>query len=423
MSLRGYLQQIKVKVVDEELSPDLQIADYLRKCREPVLFKRIKGYKDFSIVGNLLTSRETIAQLLGVNVNSLVKHLSFMLSSPKKYRLVNNAAWLEAHYAKPDLASKLPLTTFYRRYPKRYTSATVVFAKDPETGRQNASIHRLMHLESNRFAIRLVPRDLFSFYQRNKEQGVDTEVIIACGLHPLICLAAATSYPALDELEFANALLDGKLECYSLDGFNVPKEAEVVMKGRILHSEEAEEGPFVDLTGTWDAVRKQPIVEVDDLYCREKPIWQVILPGGAEHRLLMGVPQEPRIFTVVQNAVSSVQGVVLTEGGCGWLHAVISIKKRAEGDGKNAGLAALAAHPSLKMVIVVDEDINIYDSLEVEWALATRFQPDKGLTVISGARGSSLDPSTQKTGVTSKWLIDATLPLDANREQFTKVEE
>ncbi|MEM3652852.1 MAG: UbiD family decarboxylase, partial [Nitrososphaerales archaeon] len=154
-----------------------------------------------------------------------------------------------------------------------------------------------------------------------------------------------------------------------------------------------------------------------------EPIWQVILPGGSEHRLLMGVPQEPRIFTVVQNAVNSVQSVVLTEGGCGWLHAVVSIKKRVEGDGKNAGLAALAAHPSLKRVIVVDDDINIYDPLDVEWALATRFQPDKGLVVISGARGSSLDPSSQKTGVTSKWLIDATLPLDANREHFTKIEE
>lgn len=407
----------------KELSPDLEIADYLRKCKKPVLFKRIKGHEEFSVAGNLLSSRNTLASLLGVDVKGLVKHLACMLSSPSKYRLVDDASWLEKQQTKPDLASKLPLTTFYKRYPRKYTSATVVFAKDPETGRQNASIHRLMHLKGNRFVVRLVPRDLFSFYQKNKEHGVDTEVVVTCGLHPLICLAAATSYPALDELEFANTLLNGRLECYNLDGFNVPKDAEVVMKGRILHSEEADEGPFVDLTGTWDTIRKQPILEVETLYHRNEPIWQVILPGGSEHRLLMGVPQEPRIFTVVQNAVNSVQSVVLTEGGCGWLHAVVSIKKRVEGDGKNAGLAALAAHPSLKRVIVVDDDINIYDPLDVEWALATRFQPDKGLVVISGARGSSLDPSSQKTGVTSKWLIDATLPLDANREHFTKIEE
>ncbi|MEM1994266.1 MAG: UbiD family decarboxylase [Nitrososphaerales archaeon] len=423
MSLRSYLQQTEVEVVHKELSPDLEIADYLRKCKKPVLFKRIKGHEEFSVAGNLLSSRNTLASLLGVDVKGLVKHLACMLSSPSKYRLVDDAAWLEKQQTKPDLASKLPLTTFYKRYPRKYTSATVVFAKDPETGRQNASIHRLMHLKGNRFVVRLVPRDLFSFYQKNKEHGVDTEVVVTCGLHPLICLAAATSYPALDELEFANTLLNGKLECYNLDGFNVPKDAEVVMKGRILHSEEADEGPFVDLTGTWDTIRKQPILEVETLYHRKEPIWQVILPGGSEHRLLMGVPQEPRIFTVVQNAVNSVQSVVLTEGGCGWLHAVVSIKKRVEGDGKNAGLAALAAHPSLKRVIVVDDDINIYDPLDVEWALATRFQPDKGLVVISGARGSSLDPSSQKTGVTSKWLIDATLPLDANREHFTKIEE
>jgi len=423
LSLRSYLEKADVEVVDEEVSPDLEVAERLRKARKPVLIKRIKGYAGFSIAGNLVFSRSAIASLLQVDVSGLAKRLASALSHPTKYKLVGDAPWLEVHHKKPDLASKLPLTTFYKQYPKKYASATIVLAKDPDSGRQNASIHRLMYLQGNRFAIRIVPRDLYTFYQKNKERGLNTEVVVVCGLHPLIYLAAATSHPNLDELEFANTLLKGELECFTLDGFKVPKEAEVVMKGRLLHSEEADEGPFVDLTGTWDAVRKQPILEVDELYYRSEPIWQVILPSGVEHRLLMGVPQEPRILTFVQNAVPSVQNVVLTDGGCGWLHAVVSIKKMVEGDGKNAGLAALTAHPSLKMVIVVDDDINIYDPLEVEWALATRFQPDKGLVVISGVRGSSLDPSSNKTGVTSKWLIDATLPLDVDKERFTKVQE
>ncbi|NHV96770.1 MAG: UbiD family decarboxylase [Thaumarchaeota archaeon] len=423
MSLRSYLEKADVEVVDEEVSPDLEVADRLRKARKAVLFRKIRGYSGFSIAGNLVFSRSELASLLRVDVNGLAKRLASALSNPTKYRLVGNAPWLEAHHSKPDLASELPLTTFYKQHPKRYASATIVLAKDPESGRQNASIHRLMHLQGNRFAIRIVPRDLYTFYQKNKERGLDTVVVVICGLHPLICLAAATSHPSLDELEFANTLLNGELECFTLDGFNVPKEAEVVMKGRLLHLEEADEGPFVDLTGTWDAVRKQPILEVDELYHRSEPIWQVILPGGVEHRLLMGVPQEPRILAFVENAVPSVQNVVLSEGGCGWLHAVVSIKKMVEGDGKNAGLAALAAHPSLKMVIVVDDDIDIYDPLDVEWALATRFQPDRGLVVLSGVRGSSLDPSSNKSGVTSKWLIDATLPLDADRERFRKVRE
>jgi len=423
LSLRSFLENTDVEVVDEEVSPDLQVADRLRKVRRPVLFKKIKGYSGFSIAGNLVCSRSELASLLQVDVSGLVKHLASALSQPSRYRLVRDALWLEVHAAKPDLASKLPLTSFYKGYPKKYTSATIVLARDPDSGRQNASIHRLMHLQGNRFSIRVVPRDLYAFHQKNRDRGLDTEVAVVCGLHPLLYLASATSHPGLDEFELANTLLNNKLECFNLDGFNVPKESEVVMKGRLLCSEEADEGPFVDLTGTWDAVRRQPVLEVDDLYYRSEPIWQVILPGGAEHRLLMGVPQEPRILTFVENAVPSVQGVVLTEGGCGWLHAVVSIKKRVEGDGKNAGLAALAAHPSLKRVIVVDDDINIYDPLDVEWALATRFQPDKGLVIISGVRGSSLDPSSNKSGVTSKWLLDATLPLDADRARFTKVQE
>jgi len=423
LSLRSFLKEVDLEVVTEDVSPDLQVAYYLRRAKKPVLFKKVRGYEHFSIVGNLVSSRRELAAILKVGEDGLVKHLASALSHPSKYKLVDEAPWLEVHTDKPDLASKLPLTTFYKRYPKKYASAAIVLARDPDSGRQNASIHRLMHLHGNRFSIRVVPRDLYAFYQKNKDRGLDTEVVVICGLHPLVYLAAATSQPGLDELELANTLLNDKLECYNLDGFDVPKESEVVMKGRLLSSEEADEGPFVDLTGTWDAVRKQPILEVEDLYYRNEPIWQVILPGGSEHRLLMGVPQEPRIFTFVQNAVPSVQSVVLTEGGCGWLHAVVSIKKRVEGDGKNAGLAALAAHPSLKMVIVVDDDINIYDPLDVEWALATRFQPDRGLVVISGARGSSLDPSTNKSGVTSKWLIDATLPLDADRAHFSKVQE
>ncbi len=112
-------------------------------------------------------------------------------------------------------------------------------------------------------------------------------------------------------------------------------------------------------------------------------------------------------------------GVRLTEGGGAmWLHAVVSITKQHEGDGKNAILAAFAGHPSLKRVIVVDEDINIYDDREVEWAVATRFQPDRDLVIVPNARGgSSLDPPSAEKGLTAKWGgIDATKPLSREKE-------
>jgi len=117
-----------------------------------------------------------------------------------------------------------------------------------------------------------------------------------------------------------------------------------------------------------------------------------------------------------------VTNVVLPPAGLSWLHAVVSIKKRAEGEGGNAALAALSAHPSLKRVIVVDDDIDIFDPEMVEWAVATRLRPGKGITVIPDTRGSSLDPSSEKSGLVSKWFIDATIPLEADPGKFMRVD-
>jgi UbiD family decarboxylase len=194
------------------------------------------------------------------------------------------------------------------------------------------------------------------------------------------------------------------------------------MVGNLLHNEVEDEGPFVDITGTWDKIRREPVFEVEKVYLQNNPIWQIILPGWTEHRLLMGLTQEPRILNIVKNTVPSVKDVVLTRGGGGWLHAVVSINKRHEGEGQNAGLAALSAHPSLKRVIVVDNDINVNNSESVEWALATRLKPDEGITFVKGARSSSLDPSSAGTGVSAKWIIDATIPLNRNKRDFEKVE-
>ncbi|MEM3381996.1 MAG: UbiD family decarboxylase, partial [Candidatus Bathyarchaeia archaeon] len=146
-----------------------------------------------------------------------------------------------------------------------------------------------------------------------------------------------------------------------------------------------------------------------------------LLPSGSEHGLLMGLPQEAKIEEAVSGVVPKVKDINLTPGGCHWLHAVISIEKQAEGDGKNAILAAFAGHPSLKHVVIVDTDIDVNNPTEVEWAIATRFQGSKGLVVIRNVRGSSLDASgDQKLNLTTKVGIDATRTLLKPKEKFEK---
>lgn len=420
--MRNFLKAIKPLRVTKKVSTRLEITRHL-KDGKPILFENVDGYPRFRVAGNLCGSRDVVAKALGTTKEKLVPTILRALDKPIRYRTVDSADFLKNELSKPDAIKHVPLVMYYERGKKYYTSATIVLARDPNTGRENASFHRMMHLGKNRFSIRLVPRDLHNFFQENKDKGKDTDVVIICGVHPAIALAAATSYPNLNELDLANSLPGSKLECMDLNGIDVPTGSEVVMVGRILHDKTAKEGPFVDLTGTWDKVREEPVVEIDKLYTRDKPIWQVILPSGPEHRLLMGLPQEPRMFRIIQNAVPSVRNVVLTMGGCCWLHAVVSIKKRVEGEGKNAGLAALAAHPSLKRVIVVDDDIDITNPESVEWALATRLRPSSGIVFIPEARGSSLDPSASESGVTTKWIIDATIPLDRDKGDFLKVED
>jgi UbiD family decarboxylase len=156
---------------------------------------------------------------------------------------------------------------------------------------------------------------------------------------------------------------------------------------------------------------------------RPDPRVRIIVPARREHAHLMGMPQEPRIYNIVENTVPTVQNVVLTPGGCSWLHGVVQIDKRTEGDPKNAGLAALAAHPSMKKVTIVDEDVDPADPDAVEWATATRMQPHRDLEIIENSKGSSLDPSQDyERGVLSKWIVDATIPHDRDRADFEAVE-
>jgi len=177
------------------------------------------------------------------------------------------------------------------------------------------------------------------------------------------------------------------------------------------------------LTGTYDIVREQPLIELSDIYFREDFVYQALLPSGAEHRVLMGLPYEARIHEAVARVVPEVRDVYLTPGGCGWFNARISLRKQCEGDPKNAIMAAFGAHPSLKSVIALDEDIDICEEVMVEWAVTTRAQPSEDIIIIENVRGSSLDPSAdQEKLLTSKIGIDATRPMDKPLEKFRRAE-
>lgn len=414
MSIRSFLSKIDdIVEVEEEVSLEMGVTRKLMESPStPVLFKNLSGFR---AVGNLWSERRRIASAMNIDQREMIGAFLRALSSPCGFREVDYAGFERNVDQNFDLR-KLPIPKFFPGDGGRYVTAAVAVAEFE--GKRNLSYHRLMLLDEKRFAIRLVPRHLYTMYKKSIETGEELKVAFCIGNCPCISLAASCSVDYdQDEMEIASALrLIGTGEPVEVrrlkSGILVPAHSEFVLEGRITE-EQVEEGPFVDITGTYDRVRYQPVVEIDRIYYQDDPIFHIILPGGLEHYLLMGMPREPVIFKTVRQVVPRVHAVRLTEGGCCWLHGVVSITKNREGDAKNAIMAAFTGHPSMKRVIVVDEDIDIFDDREVEWAVATRFQADKDLVMINNTAGSSLDPSSES--LTSKVGIDATKPLDSKK--------
>lgn len=341
--------------------------------------------------------------------------------NPSKPKIIKKGAVKENIIEKPKL-SKMPILTHFEKDAAPYITSAIVHARSPDKTVENVSIHRLQVLDDTHLAIRLVPRHLFKLWNMAKEEGKDLDVAISFGLHPAVMLAATSSVAfGVCEFDVANALLNNKfslIKCEHVDAV-APAEAEIVLEGRLSSKKEVVEGPLVDVTGTYDVKRSQPVIEVVGMMHRDDYIYQALLPSGCEHKLLMGLPHEVKIWEAVANTVPKVKAVNLTTGGCGWLHAVVSIEKQKDGDAKNALAAIFGAHPSLKHTVVVDMDIDVCNMEEVEWAIATRFQANEDVVMIPNARGSTLDPSAdQETGLTTKLGIDATRPLNKPREKF-----
>lgn len=411
-SLTGGIEKIERKV-----DPDSgEVTETLAKDQSKTFyFTDLNGGK---AIGNRFSTREKIADALGIGPSDIVSAMASAVSSPKPYVETKEPAF-KATMQKVDLTD-IPIPKYFPEDGGRYISAGVIVAE--WKGMRNISFHRMMIMDHDTIAVRLVPRHLFTMYNAAKKEGKELKISICIGVPAEVLLAAATSMDyGADELEVASALRinadKSPLEVGKCDnGIFVPADTDYVLEGRITLDETAE-GPFVDITGTYDVIRQQPIIKIDKVWTCKDPIFHLLLPGGWEHFLLMGLPREPMILRTVRQAVPRVKAVRLTEGGCCWFNGVVSIAKNKEGDGVNAIMAAFTGHPSMKQVIVVDDDIDISNDREVEWAVATRMQADR-IIRIPGAAGSSLDPST--SGTTWKVGYDATLPLDADLKMFRK---
>ena len=373
---------------------------------------------------NMLT-RDRLCAAIGIEPEAYIDTLGWAMSNPSTPELVSEdeAACFENTVAEVDLR-RLPIPHHWPQDRGRYSSASIIIAQD--NGIRNVSFHRQFLRDANHLVVRLVPRHLRTMVMNAREEGREVNIAVVNAPDPVVLLAAAMSFNEnIDELTIAAALHEklygSSLQLVELpNGVHVPADAEYVWWGRVT-LENDDEGPYVDITGTVDDVRQEPVIEIDGLVHRNDPIFHALIPGEAEHKTLMGLPRAPTIKAAVNEVVECLD-VHMTEGGCGWLGAVLKIRKKNADDGMKAIKAAFDGHKSMKIVTVVDEDIDITDPVRVEWAMMTRWQPDKDTLILSDQRGSSLDPSRYENGRTSKIGYDATIEFGVNRDGFMSVQ-
>jgi len=427
LDLRSFIESLQksgeLTKIAEPVSTEYEIAGVINALNEsPIFFENVKE-SIFPVVAGLVSSKELICRALNISKEQLLPKLSLAIEKPINPITVENAPCQEIVYTGADVnLTKLPIMNYTDKDGGKYIASAVSIVKDPQTGQRNMCFHRLMLKDKNHFIARIVENRGTDSILKKMVNG-ELEIAICVGNSTAVLLAAATSLPiGVDELGMANALEKTDLVKCKTVNLEVPADAEFVFEGKITN-EKAIEGPFLDLTGVVDRVRQQPVIEITCITHRKNPIYQTILAGKNEHKFLMGMPKEPTIYNEV-NKVCLCKDVYITPGGCSWLHAVVQIHKTHADDGRKAILAAFEGHKSLKHVVVVDEDINIYDPHDVEWAISTRFQADKNLIVLSNQSGSSLDPSGDlsegKKATTAKAGVDATTPIVATGKGFKK---
>jgi UbiD family decarboxylase len=374
---------------------------------KPVIFEHVRGFS-MPVVSNVCSTRDLVCLGLGMEKKELIHRLTQAIDHPKQPKVE------KAHgYEEVDDLTKLPILTYYPKDGGPYIASGIAFAKDNEYG-LNASYHRAMVIGKDKLVLRILERHLNEYVKR----GLKEFAFCVGNPTPVLIGAAISAELGKSELAIANALHETK--AVELDGHVVP-ESEIVMICEFT-GEQADEGPFLDLTETFDIVRKQSVVKVKKIYVKKDAVFHALLPGDLEHKILMGMPREPTMFREVAKVCECLD-VYVTPGGCSWLHGAVKIRKKNEDDGRKAIEAAFIGHASMKHVFVVDEDIDIEKPNEIEWAMATRFQGDRDLVIKPKEKGSSLDPSSDmKTRETTKVGFDLTAPMKTTGKDFKRPE-
>jgi 2,5-furandicarboxylate decarboxylase 1 len=426
--LRGWLTQLessgRLAVAKEGISLIDELAAISKRLEleRAVVFPRPGGHF-MPVVANVFADRSWVAESIGVSTDQLLSRFQEAVRHPLPWVEVNSGPAQEVVHRDIDLLKLLPIPKHNELDSGPYITAGLLIARNPRTGVQNVAIHRCQISGPNRIGVLLLPRHTQHYFRMAEEAGNALEIALVIGVHP-VCLLASQAIAALDEdeMEIAGALLGHPVEMVKCktNSVRVPAHAEIVIEGRILPNVREPEGPFGEFPQYYGPRANREVIQVDAITHRKDAIFHTIVGGGAEHLVLGEVPREATLLEHLQRSFPSVLDVRLTRGGTCRYHLVIKIDKKSNGEPKNIIMGAFGGHYDVKQVVVVDQDVSIDDPHEIEWAIATRFQADRDLIVVSGAQGSKLDPSSDG-GISAKMGIDATKPVEAEPMVFKRI--
>ena len=436
---RSFIQRVdesdhsQVIRIREEVNPAHDITAFVaeleRQGTSPlVIFENIKGYP-IPVIANLLGSRTRLALAFNVNEDDLCSEYYRRIKSPLPEKVIKDSPTHFRVYTNEEIdILRFPVLTHFKGDPAPYITGGLIVSADPDTGVTSMGYHRLMVKGKNRFGISLHSRKrLWDYQRRAEEKGKNLPVACILGVHPLISLSSIGVIAIqIGKYEIAGGLLGEPLEV--VDGINtslrIPAYAEIVLEGDILSGVREPEGPFGEFTGYSSYRSTQHVFVAHTLYHRENPLYQSICAGlSSEHNTLLAMPREADLFQALSRTIPGLCAVHVPLSGCGLFHAYISMRKTAKGQGKQAILTALGIDHCLKLVVVVDEDVNVFNESEVLWAISTRSQADKDLVIVPGTMGVILDPSASEDGLTARMGIDATEPLEKKAVRLTLPKE
>jgi UbiD family decarboxylase len=418
--LRTFLDGIKrdspedFLVVSREVDPAFEITAITVKLeqeakRRPILlFEKVKGTK-FPVLTNLHAGRSRLAAAIRAKPEGIQRAYLRAMEKPIQPKVVSIGPVKETVLTGDRLdLYQLPQILHHQEDAGAYITAAISFAKDPASDTWNCAYNRLMIKGRDTTSIHLtLAKHLWEFQRAAEAQGKALPVAFAVGVHPAIALGCL-AIGSIDEDERAvmGGLLGEPLELVKCEtsALLVPAHAELIIEGEILPHERTAEGPFGEFTGYSLGERQREVLKVRAVTHRRDAIFQDITVGHLDHLMLSTTPIEANLYRAVRAMVPTVKAVRVPAP----FTCYVSVEQRVSGQSKNAILAVLGADLYMKRVVVVDHDVDIFNDRQVNWAIATRCQPDRDILVVTNARGSDLDPSTKEDGNTAKWGVDAT---------------